>query len=148
MKICSKCKEEKSLSEYHNKRLNSGNMGLQPWCKECYRKHHRDKWSTLDNSENRIKKGINQKIRRDRNRQFVWDYLKSRHCEQCSESNPILLEFDHIDPKEKLMTVSKVVGQTLSISRILSEIAKCRILCVKCHRLHTCEQLGWYKGLT
>lgn len=147
MKICSKCKVEKPLTEYHKKKLASGASGAQPWCKDCYRAHHRDKWSRDDNADQRIKKAENQKLRRDRNRQFVWDYLKENGCSICEEKNPILMEFDHIDPSQKDMTVSRIVGQTLSLDRIKREIAKCRVLCVKCHRLHTCEQQGWYKGL-
>ena len=44
-KTCSKCGEEKSLSEYHKEK--KGKLGVRAECKECAKKRH----STYDTKE-------------------------------------------------------------------------------------------------
>ncbi len=57
-------------------------------------------------------------------------------CEKCGCNDPILLDFDHINPENKLVNVSNA----RSTKRILEEVKKTRLLCVMCHRLHTQSQ--------
>lgn len=42
MKICNKCKIEKPLIEFPVRKYNSGKIGVEPNCKECKRKSHRE----------------------------------------------------------------------------------------------------------
>jgi hypothetical protein len=60
-------------------------------------------------------------------------------CEVCKISNATVLDFDHINPAMKLHNVSRMVGR-YTFATILREVAKCRVLCANCHRLHTAEQ--------
>ena len=60
---------------------------------------------------------------------------KSKCC-ICGESNPILLEFDHINPLEKIQQNFK----RPSVKRLKIEIEKCRIICIWCHRIHSKNQ--------
>ncbi|QPB44294.1 hypothetical protein [Medusavirus stheno T3] len=60
------------------------------------------------------------------------------------ESGMSTFEFDHIDRATKTTNISVMVNTRTSLDRIDSEIAKCRLLCVSCHRRHTREQLGWF----
>lgn len=55
-------------------------------------------------------------------------------CE-CGIDNPMLLEFHHIDPSEKGGLLAK--ANSWSEERILNEIAKCKVMCANCHRIHT-----------
>lgn len=68
--------------------------------------------------------------------------LKIGSCKICNlnitEETASFFEFDHIDPSTKLSTVADLVG--CSRKRIDTEISKCRLLCCKCHRLHTIKQ--------
>ena len=63
-------------------------------------------------------------------------------CETCnvkvSEENFFCFDFDHIDMKSKL----KIVNKCTTIEECEKEISKCRLLCCKCHRLHTIVQLN------
>ncbi len=66
--------------------------------------------------------------------------LKIGGCELCdanvTKKNTYCFDFDHIDPETKTCSVS----QLCKISEIKAEIAKCRLLCCKCHRLHSIQQ--------
>lgn len=65
--------------------------------------------------------------------------------------HPSLYEFDHIDPATKYRTrngnivhpSNMIKGNRYSLVTVLDEIAKCRVVCVVCHRLYThLEQRG------
>lgn len=53
-------------------------------------------------------------------------------------------DFDHIDRSTKTCNISRMVSKTCSEERLLREIAKCRLLCANCHRIHTRQQMGQF----
>ena len=67
-----------------------------------------------------------------------WTELKSsKRCERCGEADPDCLQFHHLDPTTKEVTVSRAVAGAWSRERILAEVAKCEVLCANCHlKLH------------
>ena len=73
------------------------------------------------------------------NRRFILDYLQERCCEQCGEEDIRVLEFDHIDPSTKKMSVSDMTAN-FSLKMLQDEIEKTRILCRNCHKRHTATQ--------
>jgi hypothetical protein len=78
-------------------------------------------------------------------RQYCWDYLKENNCVKCGESNPIVLQFDHLRDKEK--NITKLMHSSCKLIVIQEEIEKCQVLCANCHLLKTAEQFGWYKDI-
>ena len=59
-------------------------------------------------------------------------------CELCGyNEHPAALDYDHIDPSQKEFSIGEAIGQAQGKQRILDEIAKCRVLCANCHRIHT-----------
>jgi hypothetical protein len=75
------------------------------------------------------------------------EYLHDKSCQFCGENDPRVLDFDHIDPKQKSIGIARAITNGIDWDRILKEIQKCRILCANCHRKHTAEQQGWYRVL-
>lgn len=72
------------------------------------------------------------------------DYLKwykglkrGKSCVRCGESDPRCLDWHHLDPNDKLDSISTMISKHLSKKRILAEIAKCILLCANCHRKET-----------
>jgi hypothetical protein len=51
------------------------------------------------------------------------------------------MEFDHRDPREKIDSVSKLVGHGAHKDKILREIAKCDLVCANCHRIRSLARL-------
>ena len=64
--------------------------------------------------------------------------LKKAPCVQCGKTyHPCQMDFDHIDPATKLDSVCNMVNNRRQWELIETEIAKCRLLCVMCHKDHT-----------
>jgi L-lysine 2,3-aminomutase len=84
----------------------------------------------------------NDALYRARNRDMVFEYLSKHPCVDCGESNPVVLEFDHVRG-QKLSTVSKLKNSNTRWRKLLIEIEKCDVRCVNCHRRRTFEQFNY-----
>jgi hypothetical protein len=80
-------------------------------------------------AKDRYKRTLKQK--QLANALLVYHYLLEHPCVDCGETDPIVLEFDHNG--DKFMTVS-AMKVNYSQGKLLAEIAKCEVRCVKCHR--------------
>ena len=81
------------------------------------------------------------------NFEALYAYLLSHPCIDCGESDPIVLQFDHVRGK-KLYNISQAVcGSKLRWQTVLSEIAKCDVRCANCHTRKTAKESGWRKHL-
>jgi hypothetical protein len=160
MKACSKCKEEKPVSEFHRQTRSAD--GRHPYCKPCKAGYASDRhWRNRDvelermrqwkqtNREHVLAKAKewyeqNSEHKRDTDHLRIQEkrslirLLKARPCADCGGSfPPICMDFDHVGD-DKVMNVSKM-GR-YSIERILEEIAKCEVVCANCHRLRTANR--------
>lgn len=71
---------------------------------------------------------------RKANRQFISLIKMALGCEICGMRKPECLDFHHINPEEKLATISAMSGAAVAKPLVLAEINKCRCLCANCHR--------------
>ena len=85
------------------------------------------------------------KVRRDKYRQIVYDYLLDNSCTDCGEKDPIVLEFDHLIPKEKEYNIANMHHS--SELALFKEIEKCEVVCANCHRRRTAKTQNWYKNI-
>lgn len=66
----------------------------------------------------------------------IQDVKSSTPCTDCGENFPYwVMEFDHLG--DKSFTISNYRSTTLSLDRVIEEIAKCEIVCANCHRGRT-----------
>lgn len=143
MLICSKCKKYKEDDCFRWQNQEKAIRSF--WCKDCFKEH--EKSAYLKRSPEKKKHLRENEIKRIvENKQYVWDYLKSHPC-GCGEDDPVLLEFDHSDPKEKTASIADLQRTSYGLKRIKEEISKCIVLCVACHRRKTALQFGWYKDI-
>jgi hypothetical protein len=139
MKICSKCSEEKDLSEFGIK--NKEKEQYQPYCKKCMREYGREHYKN-----NSVKYKARAKINRPtyiiRNKAFITDYLEKHPCVDCGEPDIEVLQFDHIEMLNK--RGGRIANYLSSSTETLAkEIAKCEIRCANCHFRRTRQQMGW-----
>lgn len=73
------------------------------------------------------------KEQRIKNKRFV-DWVKSRSCcVDCGETDPLVLDFDHVIG-EKKHNISDLARSSYSREKIMEEIDKCEVRCANCHR--------------
>lgn len=143
IKHCTKCNEpyKEPLSSHFHKKAGTPD-GYQYVCKRCIRQMHATHY--LENIDYYKEKAIKHNAEyRLRNLQYIVDYLKQHPCVDCGETDPIVLEFDHISDKE--YDVSKLNHS--SFETLLEEIAKCEVRCANCHRRKTSKQFNYYEGI-
>jgi len=143
LKICTKCGLYKSTDFDFQIGKNNAD-GYKTWCKECANSwtrewYQKNKTKQLENCKRNKQKYI------QRNRELIWKYLETHHCIDCGESDPIVLDFDHVRGK-KLQGISIMVLHGNSIKRIFDEIDKCEVRCSNCHRRKTHKQFNFYIG--
>lgn len=89
-------------------------------CANCHRKEH---------FPNNPKPINNEKAR------YVADIKTKSKCLLCSENYWACLDFHHINPEDKIDSISNITrNNKYSLYDLKSEISKCQILCVNCHR--------------
>ncbi len=88
-----------------------------------------------------------QKKHRIKVRLAVFEFLSQQSCVDCGEKDPIVLDFDHKNPKKKYKPVSKLMSGHWAWKTVEKEIKKCEVRCANCHRRKTYkEQGGWGKS--
>jgi hypothetical protein len=95
------------------------------------------------NKEDLYKK---QKEHREKNRAKAVEYLENHPCVDCGETNPVVLDFDHVKGQKSFNIGRAISGSHRSWQKIMDEISKCEIRCANCHRKKTAIQFGWYKS--
>jgi hypothetical protein len=70
---------------------------------------------------------------------FLLHFFETHPCVGCGETNPVVLEFDHLRDKS-FSTGGKLT--THKWQAILDEIEKCEVVCANCHRIRTAKQRG------
>jgi hypothetical protein len=138
MKKCPRCQEDFPLDEFQSPSGGKANS----YCKVC--KLAYDKAYYKNNKSRQEKqRGYNEKAL-ERNRKFVWDFLAESECVDCGESNPIVLEFDHVRGTKEV-EIGKAVHRLVSIAKIQKEIDKCEVRCANCHRKVTHQRAETWK---
>ena len=140
IRVCYKCKKPKDLETEFYKHPDCKD-GYNTKCKECAKKDGKDAYQR---TPQRTLQGVYE--RRQRNRQFIWNYYSAHPCVDCGEDDPVVLELDHVSGK-KLAGVSQLVHNTRSLKVIEDEIAKCEVVCANCHRRRTAATQGWFSDV-
>ena len=142
MKTCLGCGKDKPLEGFRaNHRAKDGRTAR---CKDCLNADGR----VHSKTEGRLA-SLRETKRRAilRNHEYVLQYLLSHPCVDCGNSNPVVLEFDHVRG-EKERSVTLLVMAACSIKRIAEEIKKCEVRCANCHRIVTAERGQWFRTMS
>jgi hypothetical protein len=129
MKQCSMCKEVKVRAEF-NKRAAS-NDGVEAACRECKKQQGRAYYASHQDRKTQVRATRQRHIRR--NQEYVLALKQAGSCTDCGESDPVVLDFDHVTGVKE-GAISKMVRNAASLTSLAAEIAKCELRCANCHR--------------
>lgn len=131
--------------------------GLSSSCKECTQKYMRDRRAQglVEYDPERHKKYLGrytltpeqkqrksttdaegQRKRRLKKHRALLDHLLKHPCVDCGESDPLVLDIDHVRG-EKVLGVSDMIARGMPWGVIASEMEKCESRCRNCHARRT-----------
>ena len=138
-KTCPQCGTKKSITEFNWK--NKVKKTRQSACRECTKEQLRKQYQNNKAYYKNKAKERSKKIYIEYSKK-IYNYLKTYPCVDCGESDPRVLEFDHVRGNKKFY-VSVMLRQGYAWSTIEEEISKCEVRCCNCHRKKSKKQFGW-----
>ena len=140
-KKCYRCHEVKPVDDFawQTKRRGQRDSFCRP-CRSAYGKEHYEANKQRYIDQARTSK---EAIRLERTR-YLLEFFQAHPCVDCGESDPVVLEFDHLGDK------SFAIGAKLvqfAWQTILDEIEKCEVVCANCHRRRTAQRRGAVRAL-
>ena len=140
-KRCGTCKTEKPISNFGSNRAKAD--GLQSSCDTCrqivnakYYLRSQEKFSAV--RAQRRRSAIQAA------REHLLEYLRAHPCVDCGEADVVVLTFDH--QGDKVDEISRMVTSGYAWPRIMTEIAKCEVVCANDHTRRTARAFGWFKA--
>ena len=137
MKQCSICKVDKPLDEFS---LKNGKPTKR--CRPCNNEYFKT-W--YKNNADKQKKRVKQNEAKNKSvvHKYIIEYFKKHPCVDCGQTNPIVLEFDHVHGKKE-NNVSSLIYGGYTLERVKKEIALCEVRCANCHKIKTAHQFNWW----
>jgi ribosomal protein L37E len=101
-------------------------------------KERQAKWQKTKKGKTCIKKSNDKNYIIAKN---ISKILKSNGCSKCGYDKSIrALQFHHVEPNDKIMTLDVSEIRRKSNEKIINEILKCVLLCSNCHgEIHDME---------
>lgn len=139
-KQCTRCEKIKPYSEFSKRAgVKTGCISMCKLCKQAYDRAH---YAAHPARRHYIKH--NRRRAREKAHYFVCAYLQMHPCVDCGETDPVVLEFDHVRG-EKRNVISRLKNS--SAKAVKQEIEKCVVRCANCHRRKTAKQFNWASKL-
>lgn len=125
VKNCVGCGRDKPISDFALRVNGRLDARCRP-CRAAYQHAH-----YLKHRERYIARAAasRSKLRRERLK-LILDHLVESGCVDCGETDPLVLEFDHLSDK------SFNIGEefsTRSWDAVIAEMEKCDVVCANCH---------------
>jgi len=124
-KFCSTCKCTKMLSEF-SKRAGTKD-GLSYSCKQCASNRSRSHYDR--HKPEYVKRASTQSTARC---VALQNWRRTLKCEGCDESDPVCMDFHHVNSDTKEANVATLTA--FSLGKMLTELKKCVYVCATCHR--------------
>jgi hypothetical protein len=136
MRRCGRCKLEKPAEDFAWRRKKKGQR--DNYCRPCraaYKQEHyaANRQRYIDSAGRRKRMLVAERI------DFLVTYLREHPCIDCGETDPIVLEFDHLRDKKFGIAAGLRDREWQSV---LDEMAKCEVVCANCHRRRTAKRGG------
>lgn len=137
-KVCTKCNVEQDEILFGWRKRG---VSRHEQCKSCKAKHNKSYYKR-HSAKLKVESRKRRLERQNHNQEALYRYLLAHPCIECGESEPILLEFDHLGDKSN--GIANMIAHQ-SWDTIELEISKCQVLCVVCHRFKTARETNNFK---
>ena len=127
LKWCGSCGWDLPITEFS---IKTGSLRSSQ-CKTCKRAYSRDHYR-LNRASYLARIRVRHQVFLAQNMALLVEYLRSHPCVDCSASNPVVLQFDHVRGV-KSRNIAQMIRDGVSWRRVEEEIAKCDVRCVNCH---------------
>lgn len=133
---CYRCGELKAVDEFAWRRRARGQR--DSFCRPCRSAYGKEHYAA--NRQRYIDRArvVTQRLTRERTGYLI-AYFVAHPCVDCGETDPIVLEFDHL--RDKRFEISAAI-RGRNWQTILDEIEKCEVVCANCHRRRTALRQG------
>jgi hypothetical protein len=140
MRRCGLCNEFKPVSHFAWRRQKKGQR--DNYCRPCRAAYHRAHYLTnkqryIDNAGDRRRRVVAE------NTEKMLVFLSTHPCVDCGETDPIVLEFDHIADKSFTIAAAMRFRGWDAIER---EMEQCEVVCANCHRRRTATRGGFARA--
>ena len=107
--------------------------------KEYQQKHHQRTKKKKRKQQNQLK---------DKRQHFVLEEMQRRggKCAKCGFSDIRALDWHHLDPDEKVNSISEMIRDRVSMDKLQAELDKCELICANCHRIEEQRLGNWTKN--
>jgi hypothetical protein len=141
MRRCGRCGQLKPIAQFAwRRRRKRQRDNICAPCRAAYGREH-----YLANRQKYIDAEARRKRERAETRtKYLIEFFRSNPCSDCGETDPVVLEFDHLRDKR-----FEVTNQFASRNwqEILDEIAKCEVVCANCHKRRTARRAGYLRAV-
>lgn len=120
MKLCRYCKKSYPESDFGVALTTAKKVYRRHKCRFCYR--------------------LTKHALKDKYHDWLNSYKKEHKCSKCKIADYRVLEFHHLNSREKEFSISESFYNNFGLERIRKEVAKCVILCANCHRILHSEE--------
>lgn len=141
LRTCARCRLARPLADFPIKDAARG--WYRSYCRACCRDYGKEHYRN-NAGYYKAKAGVSRLRVRSANRAVVEAFLADHPCVECGEADPLVLDFDHVDPKLKLDAIGRL-QHSGAHAALLTEMEKCEVGCGNCHRRRTARQFGWYR---
>jgi hypothetical protein len=135
------CGEMKPVDDFmwHRKATGERDSYCRP-CRASYKRAHylANKQRYIANANAWSRRNIEDRTR------WLLQFFATHPCVDCGESDPVVLEFDHL--RDKAFDIGRAMRDK-NWDLILQEIEKCEVVCANCHRKRTARRGKWVRVL-
>jgi hypothetical protein len=117
--------------------------GRQNRCKVCDGWRARDRYRR--SPADRLRTMRRKAAAVNANRERLLAHLLAHPCVDCGETDPVVLDFDHVTGT-KFMGIGVMLAGGYCWASIRREIGKCQVRCANCHRRRHAKESAWFKG--
>lgn len=134
LRWCSRCSRQRPESSF-----NRFGSDRQWWCRDCFKAYYAERRAHHRRRNNALK---TQRVLEAQS--LVLAFVRAHPCLDCGETDPVVLEFDHVGPKRA--EISTLVRRGVLETVLVEEMTRCEIVCASCHRRRTAKRQGWQRG--